>query len=194
MIFPVVVESINGLRSRKAGGIHQREGDPGYYQLVRTLTEIQQSGAVSMRIVRGKRPKRRQRSYFFIARTSSLKPWRRFAVSSRCWASNQMHSNLPPLTDRSQKEKMNWPSSPDRFFRLWSICQHRSRFLPHMLKMAVPSRRWRLLKAKAVTSGGQYRSFAQKANPRIPSQRSNTKIIGFGSIKRIFDPNVPSPF
>ncbi len=103
MIFPVVVESINGLHSRKAGGVHQREGDPEYYDLVRALTEIQQSGAVSMRIVKENDQKETTVLLFFIVRTSSPKPWRQFVVSSRCWAWNRKHSNLPSPTDRSQK-------------------------------------------------------------------------------------------
>jgi hypothetical protein len=52
MIFPIVVESINGLRSRQAAGADQRLGDPEYYRLVTLLRKIQRSGAVGMRIVK----------------------------------------------------------------------------------------------------------------------------------------------
>jgi hypothetical protein len=52
MIFPIVVDSINGLRSRQAAGADQRLGDPEYYYLVTLLRKIQQSGAVGMRIIK----------------------------------------------------------------------------------------------------------------------------------------------
>ena len=52
MIFPIVVEAINGLRSRQAGGTDQRLGDPEYYYLVSLFRSIQQSGAVGMRIIK----------------------------------------------------------------------------------------------------------------------------------------------
>lgn len=51
MIFPIVVESINGLRSRLSAGTDQRLGDPEYYHLVSLFRKIQQSGAVGMRII-----------------------------------------------------------------------------------------------------------------------------------------------
>jgi hypothetical protein len=54
VIFPIVVESINGLRSRSAAGANQRLGDPEYYHLVTQLRKIQKSGAVGMRIIKGK--------------------------------------------------------------------------------------------------------------------------------------------
>ena len=52
MIFPIVVDSINGFRSRKAAGVDQRLGDPNYYRMVALLRKIQQSGAVGMRILK----------------------------------------------------------------------------------------------------------------------------------------------
>lgn len=52
MIFPIVVESINGLRSRQSAGSDQRLGDPEYYYVVSLLRKIQQSGAVGMRIIK----------------------------------------------------------------------------------------------------------------------------------------------
>ena len=52
MIFPITVESINGLRSRVAAGIDQRKGDPAYYRLVALMRKTQQSGAFGMRIMK----------------------------------------------------------------------------------------------------------------------------------------------
>ena len=52
MIFPIVVDSINGLRSRQAAGADQRLGDPEYYYLIALLRKIQKSGAVGMRIIK----------------------------------------------------------------------------------------------------------------------------------------------
>ena len=51
-IFPLTVESVNGLRSRMAGGSNQREGDAGFYRVVALLRQIQKSGAVGMKIVK----------------------------------------------------------------------------------------------------------------------------------------------
>ena len=52
LIFPIVVDSINGLRSRQAAGVDQRLGDPEYYYLINLLRKIQKSGAVGMRIIK----------------------------------------------------------------------------------------------------------------------------------------------
>ena len=52
LIFPIVVDSINGLRSRVAAGTNQRRGDPKFYRLIALLREVQKSGAVGMRIIK----------------------------------------------------------------------------------------------------------------------------------------------
>ncbi|MFC1823922.1 hypothetical protein ACFL9T_14525 [Thermodesulfobacteriota bacterium] len=53
MIFPITVDSINGLRSRVSGGANRRLGDPGFYRVVNLLRKIQKSGAAGMRITIG---------------------------------------------------------------------------------------------------------------------------------------------
>lgn len=53
MIFPIAVDSINGLRSWVAAGASQRPGDPDFYRVVVLLRNIQQSGAVGMRVIKG---------------------------------------------------------------------------------------------------------------------------------------------
>lgn len=57
IIFPITVDSMNGLRSRVYGGTNQRTGDPELYRVVALLREIQQSGAVGMRIMKEKNQK-----------------------------------------------------------------------------------------------------------------------------------------
>jgi hypothetical protein len=54
MVFPITVDSINGLRSRVAAGTDTREGDPAFYRVITLLRKIQKSGAVGMRIVKEK--------------------------------------------------------------------------------------------------------------------------------------------
>ena len=54
MVFPLTVDSINGLRSRVVTGTNQRSGDPVFYRVIALLRKIQKSGAVGMRIVKGK--------------------------------------------------------------------------------------------------------------------------------------------
>ena len=54
MIFPIVVNAINGLRSLRAAGKHARKGDPGFYRVIALLQELQNSGNMSMRVVKGK--------------------------------------------------------------------------------------------------------------------------------------------
>ena len=54
MIFPIVVDAINGLRGLRAGGKQARIGDPGFYRVISLLQEIQNSGNMSMRVVKGK--------------------------------------------------------------------------------------------------------------------------------------------
>ena len=52
MIYPIVVDSINSLRSHRAAGADQRPGDPDYYRVVALLRKIQRSGAVGMHILK----------------------------------------------------------------------------------------------------------------------------------------------
>ncbi len=51
LILPLTVESLNGLRARRAGGVDQRTGDPKFYRAVELFREIQKSGAVGMQIL-----------------------------------------------------------------------------------------------------------------------------------------------
>lgn len=53
MVFPIVVDAINGLRSRIAAGKHARPGDPGYYRVIDLMQKIQASGTSSMRVIKG---------------------------------------------------------------------------------------------------------------------------------------------
>ena len=50
LIFPLTVDSVNGMRSQVAAGANQRAGDPGYYRVVELLNKVQKSGAIGMRI------------------------------------------------------------------------------------------------------------------------------------------------
>ena len=50
LIFPLMVDSVNGLRSRIAAGSNQRTGDPGYYRVIELLRKLQKSGATGMKI------------------------------------------------------------------------------------------------------------------------------------------------
>jgi hypothetical protein len=50
LVFPLAVDSINGLRAEVAAGANQRAGDSGYYRVARLLAELQRSGAVGMQI------------------------------------------------------------------------------------------------------------------------------------------------
>ena len=52
LIFPIVVDSVNGLRSRIAAGTNQRQGDPSFYRLVQLLRKVQKSGVIGMRIIK----------------------------------------------------------------------------------------------------------------------------------------------
>jgi hypothetical protein len=50
LVLPVAVDSMNGLRAQIAAGARQRQGDQGYYRAIKLLRQIQDSGAVGMRI------------------------------------------------------------------------------------------------------------------------------------------------
>ena len=50
LIFPLTVDSVNGLRSQVLGGANQRTGDTDYYRVIELLRQIQVSGAIGMRI------------------------------------------------------------------------------------------------------------------------------------------------
>ncbi len=52
LIFPLTVDSINGLRSQVAAGTSQRAGDEGYYRVVELLRQIQLSGGTGMQVRR----------------------------------------------------------------------------------------------------------------------------------------------
>ncbi len=51
LILPLTVESLNGLRARRAAGVDQRTGDPKFYRAIELFREIQKSGAVGMQIL-----------------------------------------------------------------------------------------------------------------------------------------------
>ena len=50
LIFPLTVDSINGMRSQMLAGANQRRGDLNYYRVIELIRQIQLSGAISMRI------------------------------------------------------------------------------------------------------------------------------------------------
>lgn len=52
LIFPLTINSINGLKSQVSAGANQREGDSDYYRVITLLRDIQKSGAVSMRLLK----------------------------------------------------------------------------------------------------------------------------------------------
>jgi hypothetical protein len=54
LIFPLTVDSINGMRSQMLAGVNQRVGDKNYYRVIELIRQIQVSGAIGMRIKKGK--------------------------------------------------------------------------------------------------------------------------------------------
>lgn len=50
LIFPLTVDSVNGLRSQMLAGANQRSGDENYYRVIELMRQIQLSGAIGMRI------------------------------------------------------------------------------------------------------------------------------------------------
>ena len=50
LIFPLTVDSVNGLRSQMLAGANQRAGDASYYRVIELMRQIQLSGAIGMRI------------------------------------------------------------------------------------------------------------------------------------------------
>jgi hypothetical protein len=53
LIFPLIVDSMNGLRAGVAAGASQRGGDESFYRAITLLRQIQASGAVGMQINEG---------------------------------------------------------------------------------------------------------------------------------------------
>jgi hypothetical protein len=50
LVFPLTVDSMNGLRAKIAAGARQRRGDNEFYRAIALLRRIQESGAVGMRV------------------------------------------------------------------------------------------------------------------------------------------------
>ena len=65
MIFPITVDSINGLRSRIAAGKNSRIGDPGFYRVIKLLREIQKTGTVGFRIIKGENKKETSMMFYY---------------------------------------------------------------------------------------------------------------------------------
>jgi hypothetical protein len=53
LIYPLTVDSVNGLRGRVSGGSNARPGDPKYFRMVELMRKIQKSGVMGMRIIKG---------------------------------------------------------------------------------------------------------------------------------------------
>jgi len=54
LIYPLAVDSVNGIRGRVSGGSNARSGDPKYFRMVELMRIIQKSGVIGMRIIKGK--------------------------------------------------------------------------------------------------------------------------------------------
>ena len=65
MVFPITVDSVNGLRSRISAGRNERLGDPEFYRVINGLRKIQKSGAVGMRIIKGEDKKETTVMFFY---------------------------------------------------------------------------------------------------------------------------------
>ncbi len=103
LIFPLTISSVNGLRSRTLSGANKREGDPDYYRIIELLGDIQKSGSVGMRIVKGKDQEESTVMFFYKAKLPpgieaairefdsllGLRPgWREFTVNYGLVAAN----------------------------------------------------------------------------------------------------------
>jgi hypothetical protein len=53
-VYPLTVDSVNGIRGRVSGGSNARPGDPKYFRMVELMRKIQKSGVMGMRIIKGK--------------------------------------------------------------------------------------------------------------------------------------------
>jgi len=71
LIFPLTVDSVNGLRSQMLAGSNQRTGDAGYYRVIDLIRQIQLSGAIGMRI---KKTGNLQDSTVLIVQKEGLEP------------------------------------------------------------------------------------------------------------------------
>jgi hypothetical protein len=56
MVLRVAVNSVNGVRNRYGGGGRLRKADPEFFELTEKLREVQNSGAMGMRVNRGATP------------------------------------------------------------------------------------------------------------------------------------------
>jgi hypothetical protein len=52
LVFPLAIESVNGLRSESASGVDRRDGDPGYYRVLELFDQLRRSGGTGMQIQR----------------------------------------------------------------------------------------------------------------------------------------------
>lgn len=71
LIYPVTVDSINGLRARVSGGLNERAGDPRFTRVIELLRQIQLSGAVGMRVITEKDKTQKSMMLFFKQNTSA---------------------------------------------------------------------------------------------------------------------------
>jgi hypothetical protein len=54
LIYKITVDSVNGMRGRVSGGTNARQADQKFNRMVKLMREIQKSGVVGMRIIKGK--------------------------------------------------------------------------------------------------------------------------------------------
>jgi len=65
MMFPIVLEAVNGLRSGMLTGKLDDRGDLGYYRMIELMQIIQESGNVSMRVKKSKEGKETTVLFFY---------------------------------------------------------------------------------------------------------------------------------
>ena len=53
VVLPLTVDAINGMRGRKVASVKPKLGDQDFYRLIRLIAEVQDSGTMAFRIIKG---------------------------------------------------------------------------------------------------------------------------------------------
>ncbi len=65
IVMPLTIDAMNGLRGRRAVNVKARQGNEEFYRIIRLISEVQDSGSMAFRIIKGENNKETTVIFFY---------------------------------------------------------------------------------------------------------------------------------